>query len=388
MNNWYNNEDDKKLVMKYYLGKETEWENNYKLKPVKDRIKKYLEAINEEKCFYCKSKFDSYHFSPAIEHIVPKSIYPQFAFEFKNLTISCDKCNSRKRAQNTLIADDILISVYPIEKESFNIVHAYLDEYDENIKIVDGIFYEHSSSKGINTISMFKLYDIELALSNARKLSLEKEDVNYARKASRSYAIDEVENLCKKISELLNNYPIGYEAELNILKTNSQNSIYNNEENNIIKDTIYKDTFDCLTKQQKEIGMLFDNIHESNFFSGIAYIEDGIVEYTIQFISSVFSESKINNFNVDPWIDKINDILAVINITLGIKSKNILNKLITNIEINQESLNRIPYLLNIKALKKILSLVNNISYYKINKIKKFIEYVKTSEECKHVVNEL
>ncbi|CAN5469960.1 hypothetical protein BH09CHL1_BH09CHL1_16570 [soil metagenome] len=47
------------------------------------------------KCVYCESKVR--HVAPGdIEHIIPKSLFPEMTFEWSNLTFSCTECNRRK----------------------------------------------------------------------------------------------------------------------------------------------------------------------------------------------------------------------------------------------------------------------------------------------------
>ncbi|PAE08250.1 TIGR02646 family protein [Terribacillus saccharophilus] len=56
------------------------------------------EGLREEtygKCAYCESKIE--HISYAhIEHILPKTIFPELTYEWNNLTFCCERCNKLK----------------------------------------------------------------------------------------------------------------------------------------------------------------------------------------------------------------------------------------------------------------------------------------------------
>ena len=63
--------------------------------------KKYDDPLNKEalrkstsgKCMYCESKME--HISYAhVEHIKPKSKFPELEFEWTNLGFSCQICNT------------------------------------------------------------------------------------------------------------------------------------------------------------------------------------------------------------------------------------------------------------------------------------------------------
>lgn len=67
--------------------------NAYNIKEVKDSLR--LES--NSKCMYCESKVGHITYEH-IEHIKPKARtkYPQLAYEYQNLGLSCPKCNMNK----------------------------------------------------------------------------------------------------------------------------------------------------------------------------------------------------------------------------------------------------------------------------------------------------
>ena len=58
-------------------------------------IKAALKQETHQKCAYCESNPMHVTFGD-IEHIVPKSIQPQLAYDWNNLTLACDVCNTKK----------------------------------------------------------------------------------------------------------------------------------------------------------------------------------------------------------------------------------------------------------------------------------------------------
>src|ERR1700730_8172550 len=61
-------------------------------------IKTELLKETGEKCAYCESKFRHVTFGD-IEHITPKDSSPELTYEWSNLTIACDVCNTNKGAK-------------------------------------------------------------------------------------------------------------------------------------------------------------------------------------------------------------------------------------------------------------------------------------------------
>jgi 5-methylcytosine-specific restriction endonuclease McrA len=58
-------------------------------------VKKQLSDETNQKCLYCESFiFHAQHGD--IEHIKPKSKFPELTYDWENLSISCRKCNSLK----------------------------------------------------------------------------------------------------------------------------------------------------------------------------------------------------------------------------------------------------------------------------------------------------
>jgi uncharacterized protein (TIGR02646 family) len=65
-------------------------------------VKKALGKMSSSKCCYCESLIDHIDF-PHIEHFLPKSKYPKYAFKWTNLFLSCKKCNLKKKEFDTKV---------------------------------------------------------------------------------------------------------------------------------------------------------------------------------------------------------------------------------------------------------------------------------------------
>ncbi len=75
----------------------TQW-SRYNQPEIKDALK----IETNRKCAYCESK--PLHVSPGdIEHVIPKSIVPDQAFHWPNLTLACCNCNNGKRNKQDFI---------------------------------------------------------------------------------------------------------------------------------------------------------------------------------------------------------------------------------------------------------------------------------------------
>ena len=71
-------------------------------------FKEYQEARGDlidrlgQYCSYCEMKLDT---ALAIEHIRPKSLYPNLELEWSNFLLACTNCNSTKGTQDIILSD-------------------------------------------------------------------------------------------------------------------------------------------------------------------------------------------------------------------------------------------------------------------------------------------
>ena len=121
---------------------------------------------NEQKgiCVYCRKDISLRSASNCqVEHVAPKSLYPEFIFEARNLCVICADCNEIKREQESLNrAVDTVKSKnardrYPRTSNSFMLVHPHFDIYSDHIEIVGNYFYVDKTKKGHFTIGACRL---------------------------------------------------------------------------------------------------------------------------------------------------------------------------------------------------------------------------------------
>lgn len=114
-------------------------------------IKRALLEETNKKCAYCESKFVHVTYGD-VEHIVAKTIDPQLVYDWDNLTIACDRCNTNKGHQSHLL-------------------DPYIDDIDSAIRFAGPLVYAaigHDVGKA--TIAILKLNRTDLLERRAEKL--------------------------------------------------------------------------------------------------------------------------------------------------------------------------------------------------------------------------
>lgn len=64
---------------------------------IKSAFRNYLSALQNNRCCYCRRWLNNIAHARPIDHILPKSNYPQFAIHFWNLALACYDCNEQKK---------------------------------------------------------------------------------------------------------------------------------------------------------------------------------------------------------------------------------------------------------------------------------------------------
>ncbi len=141
-----------------------------------------------------------------IEHIIPKSVHPEWMYEPIKLCVACSICNSSKKSKNVLNLDDY--SKLPLSSSDYVIIHPHFDKYFDNIQIVDNLLYVGLTKKGINTIEICNLMRPELLLERAKNfIKSEQYDGAYSKLLIMYYQnlqfIGDFDGLLKKIEELV-----------------------------------------------------------------------------------------------------------------------------------------------------------------------------------------
>lgn len=119
--------------------------------------KKALVDASFDKCMYCESKITHVYFGD-IEHIKPKSKYPELEFEWTNLGFVCAKCNNAKH-------------------DKYDDATPYINPYKENPEkfiLALGAFLKNKkgNERGDLTIQDIKLNRPELLEKRQTKIEL------------------------------------------------------------------------------------------------------------------------------------------------------------------------------------------------------------------------
>lgn len=158
-----------------------EWENGFKT--FKDNIRTHLKLAQRKRCAFCRCKISTGTSYSNLEHIVSKSEYAQFICNPDNLVYSCLRCNFSKVKKLTLVNPDADkdLQDWPINSLDFNIINPYYDNYEQHIDFIDDVIIVtvNNSSKGLNTISYYKLTRTDLAEERATELKLDVQTLNH-----------------------------------------------------------------------------------------------------------------------------------------------------------------------------------------------------------------
>lgn len=193
-----------KLVMairKKRIGKKSS------LKAYKDRVRRYYRQQQNEKCVYCRMNVSTATSYFHIEHIVPKSVHPEWMYEPFNLCVACPNCNSAKNSQEVL--ENKEIADLPTESSDYLIIHPHIDRYFDNIEIVDGLLYKGLTKKGEYTIKLCNLTRPELLSERARVFIQQEQEPDSYSKLLITYIhnfrwIGDMDNLLDEIKNLMN----------------------------------------------------------------------------------------------------------------------------------------------------------------------------------------
>ena len=144
------------------------------IQKVKKHIKDHYIVVQDYTCVYCQQKIVVKHgMAWDIEHIIPKSPYPQFLFTEENLAVACKDCNLIKSDKNVL--KNSKRKRFPKKSEDYIIVHPHFDVYDEHIQIIAKEIYRPKDEKGKQTIEVCGLLRFAFKFGNNIDIALETE---------------------------------------------------------------------------------------------------------------------------------------------------------------------------------------------------------------------
>lgn len=145
-----------------------DWEKKC-LNDFKGRFRRDMLPKQNYRCAYCRLELHTNEVTPEIEHIVPKSLKPNWMYEPLNLCLSCKLCNTKKGHRKKTLVDES-VEALPRDSASYKMIHPHLDRYSENIVFVGDILYRGISDKGKYTINLCELNRYEVAAARAMEL--------------------------------------------------------------------------------------------------------------------------------------------------------------------------------------------------------------------------
>lgn len=163
-------EDEKCIIAECINEGGRVWENK-KLDDIKTKIKDYYMHKHHECCCYChRNLHGEFRMVIDIEHILPKSLFPDFMFDLENLNIACKRCNMKiKRDKTDFVVDINTVKSNYKQSEQYYFIHPNLDVYQDHMiyelyikNDIKLIKYTHISNKGEYTYNYFKLMDLEI----------------------------------------------------------------------------------------------------------------------------------------------------------------------------------------------------------------------------------
>jgi uncharacterized protein (TIGR02646 family) len=106
------------------------------------QIKEALIRETGGKCAYCEGDILAVSFGD-VEHILPKSKFPQMVLTWANLTLACSRCNAEKGSK------------YEAESE---FVNPYRDSIEDHLLFLGAVVHD-VSDRGLYTVNELKLND-------------------------------------------------------------------------------------------------------------------------------------------------------------------------------------------------------------------------------------
>ncbi len=122
----------------------------------KKNLKTLYYSDQNDRCAFCRKVIDFDGYYEPLEHILYKDGYPRWMFHPKNLVVTCDPCNGKKRAFDSLVAGYNRIE-FPIRANQFTTLNPHFEDWKEHLKLKKGLFFIAKTVKGLQTIKVYEL---------------------------------------------------------------------------------------------------------------------------------------------------------------------------------------------------------------------------------------
>lgn len=127
----------KSYVDRYDLMDHSIWNNNEtNILRTRKHIRSHYLIEQNYRCAYCRiQKKENHGMTWDVEHILPKSRYPEYLFEPFNLAIACKECNGSKDNFDILRNKSRRVKNYPTDSDDFSIIHPHYDKHSDHIEV-------------------------------------------------------------------------------------------------------------------------------------------------------------------------------------------------------------------------------------------------------------
>lgn len=102
-------------------------------KAIISALRSHLVALQAERCCYCQRRLAGIAYARPIEHILPKDVFKQHTFTYRNLAVACFDCNHIKSNDNWSNWSTARRR-YPKENNCAGFFHARFHEYDAHVR--------------------------------------------------------------------------------------------------------------------------------------------------------------------------------------------------------------------------------------------------------------
>ncbi|EIY5121753.1 TPA: HNH endonuclease [Klebsiella pneumoniae] len=154
-----------------FNGEATHWDGMCTVrKNFRKEVRDYYRNEQGFTCPYCGRLREEFHGGQwDIDHIIPKSLYPEYLYCPRNLAVACKDCNTHKSTNNPLLSPLEHLSPYPENSKSYKIIHPHFDSYHEHIRLTRDnngrTCHEVITDKGRETFHVCHLIRFSEALS-------------------------------------------------------------------------------------------------------------------------------------------------------------------------------------------------------------------------------